>query len=613
MARLKVVKLFRDNVFNVIETKICQNCKQNFDIQPEDFKFYEKISVPPPTFCAECRMQRRFAWRNERSLHRRKCDKCKREIISLYDEKSPYTVYCSNCWWSDSWDGLDYGTEYDTRRNFLSQVHELSKKVPMPALHGLHSTLINSEYTNMVSYLKNCYLITHADNNENCAYGSMIDNSKDSIDNLMLFKCELTYGSVNCRSCYRTFFSVDCNDSHNIYFSRNCVGCSDCFGCVNLRNKQYHVFNRPYSKEDYIKLIEEKFPDTFQKLEKIREESLEYWAKFPQKFAHERHNANVTGDYVYTSRDTFHSFIVSDAENCKYISLITPGGIKDVYDFTNYGTTSELIYDSLQVGDQTSKVFFSWWIVTNCQNVEYSIQAVGSQDIFGSVGLKKRQYCILNKQYSKDEYFKLKARIIQDMNKNLYKDKNGNIYKYGEFFPIEMSTFPYNESFAQENFPLSKEQVLEKGYIWNDSQDRNYEVTIKAKDLPNSINDVTDQITEEIIECAHEGKCSEACWEAFRIVRQELEFLKKEKLPIPRLCPNCRHYQRLKHRNPLKLWHRQCECGGQKSKLKGQNQYQNTIKHEHGDSPCPNEFETSYAPERSEIVYCEECYLREVV
>ena len=80
-------------------------------------------------------------------------------------------------------------------------------------------------------------------------------------------------------------------------------------------------------------------------------------------------------------------------------------------------------------------------------------------------------------------------------------------------------------------------------------------------------------------------------------------------LPLPRLCPNCRHYQRIKQRNPLKLWKRQCQCAGQKSE---NGIYQNTIKHSHENQPCPNEFETSYSPDRKEIVYCEKCYQAEV-
>ena len=94
------------------------------------------------------------------------------------------------------------------------------------------------------------------------------------------------------------------------------------------------------------------------------------------------------------------------------------------------------------------------------------------------------------------------------------------------------------------------------------------------------------------------------------IIPQELEFYRKMNLPLPRLCPNCRHYQRIKQRNPLKLWHRKCMCGGRTS---DSGIYKNTIEHFHGNNPCPNEFETTYNPNRSEIVYCEKCYLAEVV
>ena len=51
------------------EIKVCQNCKKDFTIEPDDFAFYEKIKVPAPTFCPECRLQRRLAFRNERALY----------------------------------------------------------------------------------------------------------------------------------------------------------------------------------------------------------------------------------------------------------------------------------------------------------------------------------------------------------------------------------------------------------------------------------------------------------------------------------------------------------------------------------------------------------------
>ena len=61
-----------------VENRICQNCKKDFTIEPEDFNFYEKIKVPPPTWCPECRMIRRMNYRNERSLYKQDCALCKK-------------------------------------------------------------------------------------------------------------------------------------------------------------------------------------------------------------------------------------------------------------------------------------------------------------------------------------------------------------------------------------------------------------------------------------------------------------------------------------------------------------------------------------------------------
>src|SRR3989338_6874461 len=100
------------------ENRICQNCKKDFTIEPDDFGFYEKMKVPPPTFCPECRSQRRNAWRNNTSLYSRKCDLCNKFIISLYSPDSGLTVYCNKCWWSDKWDPKDYGAGYDFLKPF---------------------------------------------------------------------------------------------------------------------------------------------------------------------------------------------------------------------------------------------------------------------------------------------------------------------------------------------------------------------------------------------------------------------------------------------------------------------------------------------------------------
>ncbi len=144
---------------------------------------------------------------------------------------------------------------------------------------------------------------------------------------------------------------------------------------------------------------------------------------------------------------------------------------------------------------------------------------------------------------------------------------------------------------------MTKETAEATGFSWKNPAEKNYKITVEAKDLPDSISDVKDDITSQIIGCEHAGKCNEQCATAFRITSPELQFYKTVNLPLPRLCPNCRHYQRVRNRNPIKLWHRQCMCDK---------------KHPQHEGKCTNEFETSYAPERPEIVYCEQCYQAEV-
>ena len=288
--------------------------------------------------------------------------------------------------------------------------------------------------------------------------------------------------------------------------------------------------------------------------------------------------------------------------------LVTPGGrTNDCYDFTHYGVNSELLYETFQSGNQTSNIRFCWYVIINTSDLEYCIGLTGCKNCFGCVGLKNREYCILNKQYKKEEYLKLRERIINHMNSMPFIDCMGNSYKYGEFFPIEFSPFGYNITTAQEFFPLTKKEISERGYKWKDSEKKNYKIDLSPKDLPNTIEKINDEILSKVIGCEHQALCNETCSTAFKITSEELKFYKRMNLPLPRLCSNCRHYQRNKFRNPPKLWHRTCMCDPTSQNYKRQSK-----NHFHGDKPCKVEFETSYAPERPEIVYCEKCYQQEV-
>lgn len=562
--------------------EICQSCNSSFTIDQADTAFYKSMHVPAPTLCPDCRLQRRMAFRNERSLYVRNCDLCGKQMISMYHAQSPFTVYCQPCWWSDKWDPMSFGQEYDPKKSFFEQFHELLKRTPLPALFSLYQTLENSEYTNLVTAVKNCYLISNSDYNENCAYGSEIESSKDCVDNLMINQCESCYESVNCQQCYQAFYSIDCESCHNIWFSKNLVGCSDCFGCVNLRKQQYCIFNTQYSKEDYFKKLESFGLGTREGLEAMRQQVKEFFAKFPQKYMHGRFNKNVSGDYIYHANEVANSYIITETQNTRYSQWMLVKPVKDCWDYTEYGDNAQRVYDTVTAGGGMSDIMFSWYLSGNCVDVQYSAYCFNSvKHAFGCVGLRSQEYCILNKKYTKAEYDQLKTAIIDQMK------------EYGEFFPIALSPFGYNETTAQEYFPLGKEQANEKGYKWHEQEKKTSQATTSSEILP----------------CKHNMQCNHSCTTIFRVIPQELAFYNNHKLPLPDVCPNCRHYKRLAYRNPFKSWQRNCQCAGIAS---DNAEYKNTAEHFHKTDHCPKQFITSYAPDRLDIIYCDDCYLSEV-
>ena len=604
---------------NNTETKHCQNCKNQFAIEPDDFAFYEKIKVPPPTWCPECRFVRRLMTRNERTLYKRKCDLCKQEKIVIYHPESPFTVFCYQCWWSDSWDASVYARRYDFGRSFFEQFAELFRAVPRPGIIQ-QGYQVNSEYTNRASDDKNCYLIFASAENENCFYGVSYWRSRDSVDCYNIHGSEMCLQCIDCYKCNNLKYSQECNSCSSSAFLFNCRNCESCFGCVNLRNKSYCIFNVQYSKEEYKKKLQSFYTGSAVAIHEFQNKLKELISKNIVPSIVEHHSTNVSGNWIEQCKNVHQAFNCEEVEDGKYLFGML-GGARDVMDYTYWGKSSELMYEDSSIGRKCSSVMFSSESWDQLVNSQYCMNCHSSSDLFGCVGLRKKQYCILNNQYSKEEYEALLPRVIEHMKNTPYTDSRWRVYRYGEFFPPQILPFAYNETIAQEYFPLFKEQALSRGYRWQEQEERNYKITVTNEQLPNDIKNVGDDILNQVIGCAHEGKCNQQCTTAFKIVPYELQFYRQMNVPLPILCPNCRHFERLKLRNPMKLWHRKCQCAGRTSSqppaVSNQQaaigyQYQNTIQHFHGDQSCPNEFETSYSPERPEIVYCEACYNVEV-
>ncbi len=589
------------------EKRNCQNCKTQFTIESDDFDFYKKMQVPPPTFCPECRFVRRFLARNERALFKRKCDLCQQDKILGYPPDCGFPVYCYQCWISDKWEAEEYARDYDFSKPFFTQFMELSHTVPHMGIIQ-QGNVVRSEYTHRASDNKDCYLIFGANENEHCSYGSNIWFSKDSMDCYDIHRCERCYECTDCTGCNGVKYSRECDSCANSAFLLNCRSCTDCFGCVNLRGKNNCWFNKQLSKEEYTKRMAEIDLSSAAVVASYHEQLKKFAKGFIVPSIVEHHSVNVSGNWIENSKNAHIAYASSNIEDGKYLFGINSG--KDIMDHTFWSMNSELTYECVNVGRQCGSVAFVNQCWDQLLRSQYCTNCHSSSDLFGCYGLKHKQYCIFNKQYSKEEYETLRAKIIAHMNTMPYVDKMGRTYKYGEFFPSEILPFAYNQTIAQEHFPITKEKALAQGFRWQEPETKNYKVTLSGFEIPDKIENVSNNITKEVLGCEHAQKCNQMCTAAFRITPDELAFYRYNHIPIPRLCSNCRHFERLAMRPPMRLWHRKCQCGGQSSMISN---YKNTAMHFHGNAPCPNEFETAYAPEHSEIVYCEQCYQAEVV
>lgn len=582
------------------EINKCQNCKKAFTIEPEDHAFYKKVAVPPPTFCSECRQLRRFLFRNGRFLFRQKDAITGQEIFSGIPPQAPVIVYEHGYWWSDNWEPLQYGRDYDFSRPFFEQFRELMYIVPWPSRNM--KNLVNSDYCDEAGDLKNCYLCFDMGGAEDSAYVVGGPLSKNSFDLTQTVRMELCYEGLGNEDCYQVFFSNYCLQCNNVWFSRDLTGCQNCFGCVNLRNKQYYIFNKPYTKENYFVELEKFDLGSHKIIVGLRNKVAELWSKYPHKFMHGMHNTDVSGDLILYSKNAKFSYFVEDVENSKYCHDMGVG-IRECYDYSIGWERNELMYEAVCSGENCRSVKFSWDCWPANQDLEYSIKCASSQNLFGCVGLKKKSYCIFNKQYSTKDYFALREKIVRHMTEVPYLDKMSRKYTYGEFFPPEFSPFAYNETIASDFFPLSKEEVAKQGFLWREPEARDIKAGIDAENLPDYIGQVNDSITKEIIKCS-------SCTGSYRIIQMELEFYRRFSLPLPRSCPACRYLERVKYRNAPRFYDRKCQCAGEGD---DSGVYKNKILHSHGVSHCTNEFKTSYASERLEIVYCEQCYQVEVV
>lgn len=550
----------------------CALLGTSFSISDEELKFLDRVSpiidgkkydISPSNFCPDARAQRRFAFRNFYNLYRRTSDLSGKTIVSMYDRGTPFPVYDIQEWWGDQWDALQFGQPIREDCPPWEQIRELSAKVPH--MNIVNSQCENTDYCNFSYQSRNCYLVSGNIANESCCYGHIVWQSRDCLDCLYVYRSELCYDCVDCVGCYDVAFSVDAANCSDSRFLIHCSNCRNCFGCAGLVNKEYHLFNQRCTPTEYAEKIEAYDLGSWTTVQELKDKTRALLKDCPVKYYHGYGCENATGDYLYHSKNVFDCFDLKNCEDVRYGTTLE--SFVDCQDCSFSPNKTELSYNCIfTVG---FNLICCHNALNNSSYLMYCDNCYSCSNCFGCVGLKNEEYCIYNTKYSKEEYNRLVPTLIERMR------TDGN---WGEFFPVFFSPFAYNETMAQEYFPLYKDDALTQGFGWKDKDPDEYRPT--EFKLPDNIKDLPQDISSTLLSCEETGK-------NYKIISQEETFLRRQEFAAPRKCPDARHQERMAGRNPRKLWKRECAASGV-------------------------EILTTYAPDRPEKVYSEESYLQEM-
>ncbi len=570
-----------DNILDKLKphSKVClwqgkhEHCQREFNIETEDIEFLKMLRVPPPNYCPTCRRIRRSAHMNLNKIFKRGCDapNHNESFISIYSEECPFPVFDYKYFIGDEFDPFTYGQDYREGDSPIETLFKLRKIFPMPSFANRDPSSVNSEYTNGGRNLKNGYYAFGAFHSENIWYSNLINKSRNIMDCRDVNDSEYVYDSsysVNLYKCSSVYFSSDCIDSMMLFDCRNC---SNCFGCVNLRNKQYCVFNEQFTKEDYSTFIESLYPLSRKALQEYKVKFWDLVKKLPMNGPRNFKSNDITGVCILNSKDIHDGVDIRNSEHIRHGDGLLSH--KDSMDSVFSGGHSRMLYGAINIGSESSQVKFSL-SSKYCTECEFIFSSKNLSNCFMCFGLQNKSYCILNKQYTEEEYYSLVDKIKSEMLKR---------GEYNDGLGLEFSAQAYNFSIGQISYPLTEEQIVSlDGYVAKEPETNvgNLEVLSRGS-IPDTIEEIDGSILNKGLLCEISNR-------PFRITESELEFYRSMKLPLPSVHPSIRMEDKIRMVPVGKKFTTNCDN-------------------------CHKDIETIFNPKEGWNLFCETCYQQEVI
>jgi hypothetical protein len=563
-----------DKILNqlVPSTKVCGDCKKEFNIEADDITFYKMFRVPPSKFCPDCRQKRRLAFANYSSIYKRKCDVPGHTemMISPVAPIMPWKTYDYDVYYGDSWNPFTYGHAADLNQKTFSQISDILNIIPQPGIRRGDNS-VNCDFSFYGRNMKDCYYVFGGRKSEDIMFGSSIYRSKHAVDSYSIYDVDTVYQNISTSDCFKINFGYFSNSCVECDFIFDCRNCQNCFGCVNLRNKNYCWFNEQLSREEYIKKRKMVNLGNRKILNEYQKKFWNFVKENPIRATRIMQSHNCSGEDIRESNNCHNCFQLENCENVKYGAFAIVN-LRDSMDIGHTGGAEKQYY-SQNCGTKSSNIKFSF-AMKESMDCEYTMSSKNCTNCFGCVGLRNASYCIFNKKYEPEEYWK----ILDQVKTKMLADGD-----YGEFFPMNFSPCAYNSTLAQIIYPINENEAKQCGVYWQNESDIDTRGlrTLSVNEFSENIADIDTTILDVVI-------IGEKTHQPFKITERELEFYKRHNLALPNDTPRHRMLERFKILNNFRTHNETC-------------------------SSCGKEIESLFGKKDGFQPYCESCYKKEVI
>ncbi|NUJ98000.1 hypothetical protein HGA92_04415 [Candidatus Gracilibacteria bacterium] len=498
--------------------KKCKNCKKVIIESPLEEKIKTSIGIQEE-ICTDCAWQGLLSfWPSIGKWYKRKCDFSGETIVTMYPENARFPIYKYKYFESDSWSPPFLSVDFS--KNIFKQIKELQEKTPRP--HMLGKNQENCDYCDDVWSSKNCYLSLSMLNCESIFYSYRNIDCSYCSDIIYCHFMENCHDMTLSSHCYKVFYGFNIKNSSESMFLSDCRNVKNCFMCWNLRDKEYCILNKQYTQEEYEKFIKKYNFGSRQEIEKLKKGFNEHL----KENSYFTENINVScekssGNFLTNCKNCENCFLLEESEDC--INVIR-----------GYKNKNSMNCSGLLEGEKCYMVNQSSYVYNlkyssycgNCKESSYLDNCSNCSYCFGCVGLKNKEFCILNKQYTKEEYEKTIKKIEENMR---------NIGIFGNFFPYTMMYSGYNTTLAIIYFPLEKEEVLGLGGYWEEDEEKEFGGEIF--ELLDDIKDISTDFASKAILCKKTNK-------PFNFSKEAIEFHQKNNIALP----NISHIERMKEK-----------------------------------------------------------------